>query len=288
MLVRVQNGIDGVRGGPDGKPGSIELGRKEAGREATMNTFHFSLNGAVANHAYGKQFDSAPFVIIASLQATCAKGLGNPGNRPSGLSPADTWFHADDKGKMLLADALLLAPEGVFVDPSLAASVRRYPAGASKEEGLANRNQAIAAIFNERNLPLRQVTTNNWAGVGLNEISSPAHQQAMVALGGPAGYQHNSHMNGPEEQFARTQTALDFALARISQGERLDRDDMGRDRPLIGVADRLLSELREQIVEQHKAGADPRALAFYLKTLKVSAQQHEVIVGLAKVRENSE
>lgn len=66
MLVRVQSGLENAR--CDGR-GRLVLSRVGSGREDSMNTFHFALNGVVTNHVLGR-FDS-PVAVVAPLARTC-------------------------------------------------------------------------------------------------------------------------------------------------------------------------------------------------------------------------
>ena len=89
----------------------------QMGYRFARDTFHFTLDGLVSDHAWG-EFHGG-IVILTPLA-----GLQNP----MGLHRDDTWVHARADGSARCPGAVALAPEGWPVPPELAPFVRRYAA----------------------------------------------------------------------------------------------------------------------------------------------------------------
>lgn len=173
MLVRVQGGFDGDR---LDDAGCLVLNRSGSNRADAMNSVHFTINTVVKNHVFGTQFDGSSCVIIAPLMRAVKEAKW----MPSGLSPGDTWIHADERGELKLPGAQLLAPEGFPVPKSFEGKVTRYPAGATSEENMLNRNEAIKSIFDERQSPLLRPITGGGARSLFWTVEVPGQDPCFV------------------------------------------------------------------------------------------------------------
>ena len=113
-LVRVQH-EDGISADASG---NVWLRRPtEDVRPWVRNTFHFTADCIVGNHAMGT-FNSQ--VVVISDPADINKA-------PAGLNQIDTWIHADDDGALNVGKSVVLWPQGTEVPARLAgANIKLY------------------------------------------------------------------------------------------------------------------------------------------------------------------
>ena len=202
--VRVQRGFDGI----SVEDGKIVLQHKMENPDSVRNTMHFSLNGAVSDHAYGK-FNDAGFAIVAGLNDL---GHSNP---LGGLSAADTWVHAKDD-KVTVPNPTLIAPYGTELPQEIidaAYDVICYPVGDSPEAVLQNRNDAISLALKDRNSPEFVVNMHNWDGVSF----SAEDQQKLSQYFGADHVLANNHATSNDGE-------LEAAFARLQHLNQLKQD----------------------------------------------------------------
>lgn len=152
-LVRVQNGLDGVK---VNKNGDILVGRKES--ESLRNTLHFTLNSVVQDHVYGK-FSESKYAIIGNLKDTAQK------NDISGLSPSDTYFFQKD-GKVEIPNGILVVPDNHNLDKESFqnANTLVYKSSPDPEINYKNMNDAIESYFNNEKLPFKNIDMHGFVG----------------------------------------------------------------------------------------------------------------------------
>ncbi len=269
-LVRVQRGLEGMRIDP--QDGALVLGRSASGRAADMNTFHYTLNAVVANHAMGTHFDASCYVIVAPLGTTCHEG----GNVPSGMMPADTYFHADAQGEMTLPDAVLLAPAGAAVPQDLAQLVETYPAGDTPEQTMANRNAAVRGVLARRGAPMFEVDHDNWIGKpmpglqDINDFRDAFAQGCEMSCG-----RHESAAEGTWEKLVGLyESKADMYL----KGQRMYEDEWetnGRTDSVYAILTARKEQMNAFLDERKANHADPKAMAFYQRTLDALAQTYD-------------
>jgi hypothetical protein len=192
-LVRIQDGLHGLRI----EDGATVLPYE---RESERNTLHFSLNGAVEDHAYGKFNENADgslrgrVAIVAPIEAAPF---------PAGLGQADTWFRLSAEpgakgfaGRSLrLSQATIVAPEGMEL-PEGAKALRYDEAG-----GKAARDAAVAAALRELGVEPKSVGFRSWAGFGESEAIAWARGAAEALWGERArAIETGGHMGSLDEE----------------------------------------------------------------------------------------
>jgi hypothetical protein len=274
-LVRVQAGLEGARADEHGR---LVLSRAGSGREETMNTFHFALNGAVSNHVLGK-FDH-PVVIIASLRDTCALD----GQRPVGLDGADTYFHANADREMVLAESTLIVPEGVAVPAGFAGHIVFYEAGGAVTEMLGRRDAAIASELERRGVPERVVAPSGWRGERLSKFDE--YKALAAELGCPA-LKRQLHMNAPDGALEAHFGLFEAAKRSFTAGERLHTADDGLQTLLVDYCAIKIADMQRSISDLMSQTACDNAKAFYapkLEKAEATLERMLKLVGIEAAR----
>jgi len=251
-LVRVQAGLEMVE---MDQQGTLTLNRHGSNRADEMNTFHFTLNAVVANHAMGKQFDDASVAIIAPMLDTIEAG-----NIPNGFLPADTYFEADNERQMHLPNALVIVPDGMDVPDGFDNFVVRYSPGQTPTEQRENRNRAVADVFESRGVPFFTVTDDNWPGhKSFEDLKKLAENLA------PGRDVHIGRaMSGPSHGWRSITGQMRGMLEDYRNGSRLYLDENGAEHPLLEHIEQTMPQrMREFIESENDKNADPKALAFY-------------------------
>lgn len=286
-LVRVQSGFDGDHIDSEGR---LNLNRLGSGRASEMNSAHFTLNSVVQNHSLGTQFDAASCVIIAPL----ARAVEDGHFIPSGLSPGDTWVHADQDGNITLPEAQLLAPEGFAVPEAFEKLVRRYPAGATPAETLHNRNEAISNVFKENNSPLHGLKGSEgmnsiyWSGIEHKEQYKNFSDFAREVWPDNHVEVMNLHMNSREDYgFERCVVkSLDYYVERVKLGERTIINDHGVEEDIPDLIHSSLGDGVQWVKDAEAAKIPPASLQFHKKKLVELAQKAADVVPI--LRQNDE
>jgi len=250
-LVRVQSGMDNDFADRDG----LVLNRGGSTRWDDMNTVHFAINAVVGNHAMGKQFDSAKFVIIAPLLDTVAAG-----NTPDGFLPSDTYFQADKNGDMRVPNARLVAPEGAKVPAGMEDRTHRYKEGATPDETMRSRNQAVEQVFKNNNAPLFNVDFHGWSGAG---GPKPDIRQLAQDMTSGREYSLGLASTGLAEDWSMQSGATRGALKDYLNGERLRQTSTGMDIPIYEFLQGGQKGMRTFIDQRVANNADPKAVQFY-------------------------
>lgn len=271
MLVRVQSGLENAR--CDGR-GRLVLSRVGSGREDSMNTFHFSLNGPVTNHVLGR-FDS-PVAIVASLARTC----WDLGQKPAGLDGADTYFHADSRHEMTLAEATIIAPMGSPIPAGFGGRTIFYVPGADTRQTLAHRNKAISIELAERDVQEKQVAPVGWRDA--ERVSRPEEYRELGRALGCPNLQRRSHMNAPDDALERLHRTFQLAQKDFGQGDRYQQDDSGVDVPILDRCERLVGLMRREFKELRETVDCRRAAAFYAPKIR---EAEVALEGMRTVRD---
>lgn len=256
-LVRVQGGLLGVTS----ENGMLVLDREGSARPDSMNTFHFALNGVVTSHIYG-YFDSHAYAFIAPLDAVAATN-----GPPSGLGGADTWFHADEYGRIRLPDATLIAPEDAILPETLSGlRVVLYPTGNSSLENFENRNRAVRAELNNRGFPVQAIGMHGWSEFG--PTSGDEQKELSLALGARDALPAN-HTASPDGEISLLLSKLSELRKEQAIGVRLVTKDSGLELPIEEEIQSLLAS-----AEAVNRGFDSRkAGLFYAKKLAALRQE---------------
>lgn len=205
-LVRVQRGLDDI----EVRDGNVVLKHNIDHENSVRNTMHFSLNGHVNDHAYGK-FNDAKYAIIAPLAGVAAN------NTIGGFGAADTWFHAKD-GEIVVPQPTLIMPSSaeipdIFDNTDIQVAV--YFEGSTPEETLANRNAMIATALSDRGSPQFDINMHNWNG----RSYSAEDQLAVSKFLGSEAVLPNNHAQSIDGQLENSFSYLDSLVERRNNGE---------------------------------------------------------------------
>lgn len=234
-LVRVQRGIDGL----DVNGKNLVLNHKMENPDSVRNTMHFTLNSVVKDHAYGN-FDESKFAFIANLSQTSQE------NSISGVSPADTWFHAKDN-KIVLPNATLIAPDTANIPEHIANSnvnIIRYQEGATPEETLANRNDAIKLELSDREVPFRTADMYGWSGHAFNIED---HKKLSASFGHEDNVLPTNHASSLDGDLEQSFAKLKVLQEDLVNGEKEYRTNSGESILTVDALERTKQEIQDQI-----------------------------------------
>ncbi len=183
LLVRVQDDLHGARMTEHGLRISYERNSEFA---EYRNTLHWSVNCAVADHAYGRFNEASDGSLVGKVVI-----IADPRELPvpAGLGEVDTWYRMDassradgslERGLDVGRRATVIAPSGTAVPSGM--NVVHY------EGGIAARDTAIRQVLLAAGVEPK--AAGMWAWQGSSEIGAWARETANKLYGADASLIH--------------------------------------------------------------------------------------------------
>lgn len=270
LAVRVQDDLHGLYADVSGVHLPYLSGKER-------NTMHFSLNGVVGDHAYGKFNENSDgslkgkIVILADL---------NEMPIPSGFNQVDTWFRLSAQKSesgtvqrsLPIGQATIVAPVGTPVPENV--NVIYY------EGAMDARDEAVKQYFLSRGVEQKKINFRSWSDYHENDARLWARQTANALYGADAASIHcDTHDCSMDSYLERCGIK---GLMEVISKERLMQDDEGGQVLVIDVIRSRVSKHLDTL--QTFLQSDPldieRSRPHYehqIKALKESLEQAEIL-----------